>query len=220
MRIIAVGTAPDTCSQELPVAPGRGEVVPFREVQVLSKGEGDFELSTMPYRSGCPGRARDIFDVMTEQATRRKGGVVPFTAAQVEIARDYRDLCERIEGSGIKCSSTFSDHIGGQGKVDFMDAYMRDTERLALFRAAIGEGLAMETKRRVAANVAGIKVGDIQLREIGRKMITSTVLVDMVCIAEKPLSGVLEAHGWRATGKNRMTLRAALCAALGRMQGV
>ncbi|WP_107495561.1 hypothetical protein [Thalassobius sp. I31.1] len=220
LDLIATGTAPKECSRELPVAPARGQVVPFRESIVVPSGDEDFELVDAPYRAGCPGRARDIFDVMTAQATRRKGATAPFTALQVGTARDYRDLNERIAGAGVKCSKTFDDHVGGQGGGEFMDAFIRDKQRLSAFEAAIGEGVAMETRRRRAAHVKGVVIGDVQLRAIERKIITTQRLVDMVCIEEKPLGAVLKLHGWCSGGKNIITLRAALCAALSRMQGI
>lgn len=209
---------PDDCSPEIIAAPARGALSPFREGYWHDTDRGG-EWRNVPYRSGCPGRTRDIFDTMTDQATRR-GGDAPFTAAQVGAARDYRDLHEAVQSAGVKCSSTFDDKVRGQGRVDFMDAYIRDSERLGLFVRAIGDGVAKDTKRKVPVIEGAVKVGDVQLRQIGRRLITVRRLVDDVCIGERALSDVLVAHCWRSTGKNRMALRAALCAALGRMQGI
>ena len=217
-QLVAAGTAPVECSPEIIPAPARGSMASFREGYWHDTDMGG-EWRHVPYRSGCPGRTRDIFDTMTDQALRRGGGA-PFTAAQVGAARDYRALNEAVQSAGVKCSSTFDDKVRGQGRVDFMDAYIRDSERLGLFVRAIGDGVAKDTKRKVPAIEGAVKVGDVQLRRIGRRLITVRRLVDDVCISERTLSDVLEAHSWRATGKNRMTLRAALCAALGRMQGI
>lgn len=216
--VLASAALPDGCSREIPVAPGRGAVDEFREGYWRDK-EGKSEWRDVPYRAGCPGRARDIFDVMTDQATRR-GGPSPFTAGQVGAARDYRALHERVHSSGVKCSSAFDLRTGSGGRIDFMDAYMADTRLLAGFHSAIGGGLAKDIKRNVPATVGKVVIGDVQLRRVGRTIITVRCLVDEVCIKERALSAVLEAHGWRATGKNRTTLRSALCAALGRMQGI
>ncbi|MCP3969247.1 MAG: hypothetical protein GY717_02785 [Rhodobacteraceae bacterium] len=127
-------------------------------------------------------------------------------------ARDYRALHERVQCAGVKCSRAFDVQIGGQGQgqVDFMDAYIRDTERLAMFRRAIGDGVAMSVRQDGAHN----------MDRGSRWSVTDTRLVEMVCIGDKPLSAVLKAHGWSLAGKNRKTLRAALCAALERMQGI
>lgn len=199
-------------------APGRAPLKPFKEGYWHGDDEKG-EWREIPYRSGCPGRTRDIFDSMTDQATRR-GGDAPFTAAQVGAGRDYRDLHEAVQSAGVKCSSTFDDKVRGQGRVDFMDAYIRDSDRLGLFVRAIGGGVAKDTKRKVPAIEGTVKIGEVQLRQIDRRLITVRSLVDDVCLADKSLSTILVDYGWRATGKNRMSLRAALCAALGRMQGI
>ncbi len=199
---------PDGCSREIPVAPARGPVVEFRELRSMPRGDG-FVLVEAPYRAGCPGRARDIFDTMTDQTTRR-GGEPPFTKAQVGAARDYRALHERVQCAGVKCSRAFDVQIGGQGRVDFMDAYIRDTERLAMFQRAIGDGVAMSV-RQDGANT---------MDRGSRWSVTDTRLVEMVCIGDKPLSAVLKAHGWPGSSRNIKHLRAALCASLGHMQGI
>lgn len=206
-RIDAVKIAaasPAGVSREVLAAPARGPVAPFRESVVLPAGDDGFEVVDAPYRSGCPGRARDVFDVMVDQALR-SGGAAPFTAGQVGAARDYRAVYERVQSSGMKLSSVGVDRTGGQGRVDFMDAYMRDSERLSGFRAAIGDGVALSPKHRSASVV--------------RRAIMVRELVDAVCIRERALSAVLTAHGWKVSGKARNDLRAALCAALGRMRG-
>ncbi len=217
-RLMDLGTAPDGCSAGIITAPARGPLAPFREGYWHDTDSGG-EWRHVPYRSGCPGQVRDIFDTMTDQATRR-GGDVPFTAAQVGAGRDYRALHERVQSAGVKCSRVFDVQTDGQGDTDFMVAYMRDTERLDMFHEAIGDGVAKDTKRKVPALEGSVRIGDVQLRQIGRRLITVRRLVDGVCIGERALSDVLEAHSWRATGKNRKALQEALCAALGRMQGI
>ncbi|QBF32158.1 hypothetical protein [Thalassococcus sp. S3] len=209
---------PEACSDEIVPAPARGALSAFREGYWHEK-DGKTEWREVPYRSGCPGRTRDIFDTMTDQAMRR-GGKAPFTTAQVGAARDYRALHERVQSAGIRCSRAFDLQAGGHGNADFMEAYATDTRRLAMFHDAIGDGVAKDTKRKVPAMEGTVKVGRVQLRQIGRELITARRLVDDVCIRERALSEVLRAHGWRATGKNRSSLKAALCAALGRMQGI
>ena len=201
-------TVPSECSSEIIAAPARGPLLPYRE-GYWHERDGQSEWRQMPYRSGCPGQIRDIFDTMAEQAMRR-GGSSPFTAGQVGAARDYRALHERVQTAGVKCSKVFDVQTGGQGDFDFMIAYMRDTKRLAMFTNAIGAGQAMSVRL----------VGAHSLDRGTRQSVTAATLIEMVCIGQKALSCVLKAHGWSASSKNIKSIRAALCAALGRMQGI
>ena len=216
--IKALSGSPDGCSSEIITAPARGPVAQFREGYWHEK-DGRGEWRHVPYRSGCPGQARDIFDIMTDQATRR-GADAPFTAAQVGAARDYRALHERVQSAGVKCSKAFDVQSGGQGRVDFMVAYIRDTERLAMFHDAIGSVIAKDMKRVSRDRAQRVIITDDILAQVDKRIITVRTLVDDVCIKERALSDVLDAHGWSVTGKNRKALRDALCAALGRMQGI
>lgn len=217
--LLAGSTAPERCSAEILPAPPRGRVAEFRETRILPQGD-DFRVVEAPYKAGYAGRCRDVFDVMTDYLTRR-GGEPPFTLAQVDAGRAYRALHERVASAGVKCSGAFQvERSGRSGKVDFMDAYIRDVERLDDLRNAIGAGVAKETRERREATAGKVRIGDVELRRIGRKLITVRALVDAVCLSERSLSAVLEAHGWRATGKNRKALLASLRAALERMRGI
>lgn len=206
--LLVNATPPVGCSGEVPIAPARGAVLPYRELRVLPTADG-VDAVEAPYRAGCPARPRDVFDTMIDQGTRR-GGSVPFTSGQLGAARDYGALFEKVHGSGMKCSKAFEVERAGQGGVDFMDAYRRDTRRLAAFREAIGIDLALEV-RAVGAHIM----------DRGRRVsISDAVLVHTVCISQAPLSMVLKAHGWAASTKNTVALRAKLCAVLDRMQGI
>jgi hypothetical protein len=211
------GAVPDGVSKDIVAAPARGPVREFREGYWAGDGL-NAEWRTEPYRSGCAGKVRDIFDTMTDQATRR-GGKAPFDVVQVHVARQYRELNERVASAGIKCSRAFNPETRGTGKVDFMDAFMADTQILAWYHRQIGTGVAKNTKRNQEARQGDQVVGRIEVRLHGRKLITVRTLVDEVCIHEKALSAVLRAHGWRDTGKNVNGLRDALRAALTRMAG-
>ena len=217
-RVKAGAANPSDCSAEIITAPARGPLAPFREGYWHEK-DGQGEWRNIPYRSGCPGQARDIFDFMTDQATRR-GGDAPFTAAQVGAGRDYRALHERVQSAGVKSSKAFDVQTAGRGRVDFMDAYIRDTERLAMFHDAIGSVIAKDVKRVSSDRARRVIITDDILAQSDNRIITVRALVDDVCIKERALSDVLGAHGWSVTGKNRKALRGALCAALGRMQGI
>ena len=175
-RLMDLGTAPDGCSAEIPMAPARGPLVRFRE-GYWHETDGQVEWRQVPYRSGCAGRTQDVFDIMTDQTVRR-GGDAPFTVAQVGAGRDYRALHERVKSAGVKCSRAFDVQTIGQGGNDFMTSYMRDTKRLAMFHEAIGDGVAKDTRRKVAATCGSVKVGDVQLRQIDRRLITMRRLVD------------------------------------------
>ena len=206
-RLIDLGTPPDGCSAEIIPAPARGGMAAFREGYWHEKnGRGEWRY--VPYRAGCPGQARDIFDTMTDQATRR-GGAAPFTAAQVGAARDYRALYERVQAAGVQCSRAFDVKVGNRGG-DFLVGYMRDTKRLGLFRQAIGNGVALSVRLN----------GAHSMDRGTRRSIADAGLIELVCLAQKPLSAVLSAHGWSQSSKNIKALRDALCAVLGRMQGI
>lgn len=219
--LIADGTAPDACGPDVVrVAPARGKVRPYRPSVALPDGEGGHKLVDMGYRDRSAMICEDVFDTMTAQAKRR-GGCELFTRQQIGAGRDYRDIHEHVQAGGMKCSNVFDDQSGGGGgTTDFMDVYLRDSQRLTAFQQAIGGGVAKDIKRKVPVTEGKRVIGDIQLREVGRKLITTRRLVDLVCIGDTPISGVLAAHGWTRTGKNITTLRQALCAALDRMCAV
>lgn len=210
--------APDGVSDRVYTSPGRGKLRAFKETEVLPQGD-KYVTSEKTYRAGCGAIQEDVFDRMADQSKRAGFGTV-FTVHQVDAGRAYRDLHQRCASAGIKISSTFSMQAGGQGDVDFMDAYMADTQRLGWFYEAIGDGTAKDTKYKAAATEGKRYIGDVELRKIGRRLITVRTLVDSVCIKDQSLSDVLKAHGWRAAGKNRKTLRDALSVALWRMQGI
>jgi hypothetical protein len=130
--------------------------------------------------------------------------VPPFTHGQVQAARAYAALSERVAGSGVKCSSL--EAVSGSGGGDREVAILRDIGQLRALHARIGNGLAQEV-RRIRPN--GAKRKPIYVRR----------LVDMVCLGDVTLKGVLDAHGWAWTEKSSKGVRLALCAALDRMQG-
>lgn len=201
-RLLDRGAAPAACSSEIPVAPARGRVASFVEQRIMPKGDDDFEIVDMPYRSGTPGRVVDVFDVMADQSLRR-GAEPPFMVSHVYAARCYRDLHERVQAAGFRPSSAFDDVPRGGGGLDFMDVHMRRVARLEAYHRAIGDGEAMAA--------AG--------RGNGRA-ISSMQLVFMVCLGQQPLASVLSAHGWSSAGKNRGKLRDALRSILERMASI
>jgi hypothetical protein len=216
--VLAAAAVPAGVSDEITPAPAR-PVTRYRDATVVIE-DGKFQEIEKRYRAGGPGRERDVFDVMAEQAARR-GGKLWLDQRMIEIARDYRDLFERVESAGFVASFKPDAPFGGQGRGDFMDAYLRDKARLDRFHRAIGDGVAKKAKGKVQTSSGGrVRVSSYDLARIGRKPITVRGLVDNVCIAQQPLSACLEGYGWSASTKNRETLQAALCAALARMDGI
>ena len=197
-------------SDEVLLAPARGKMVACPQMTVLAVGAEDFVVAPERYRAGAPGRERDIFDDMTDRATRR-GGDKPFTVGQVAVGRAYRDFAQKVMAAGYKTSSTFDARVDG-GRVDFMNQYLRDVYRLGMFQRAIGSDVAL-SPRQMAVH---------SMDRGARRLITTRDLVDSICLREPKggLSAVLVAHHWSVSARNVKALRAALCAALERMQGV
>ena len=214
VQLIAEGTAPDECGPDVVrVAPARGRVTTYRPTISLPDGDGGHKLVDMGYRDRAAMVQEDVFDRMMDQARRRagsQGAALPFTHHQIGAARDYRALHERLASAGVKCSRAFDPEPAGQGGVEFMVAYTRDSERMAMIHRAIGTGVALSVRRHAAH---GMDRGS-------RRAILDRELVDMVCLRDMALSAVLKARGWAVKGSSVKALRAALCAALGRVQGV
>ena len=210
-------SVPSACSPEIHGAPARGPVVEWREQKFIARGD-DFVLVTAPYRAGCPGRARDVFDVMAEQAARRKGEPV-FTEGQVAAARDYRALFEKVQSAGVRGAQFDAEQrTDGRGG-SFMDAYLRDAARLRTFYRRIGEGVAKDVIYRTSEGGRAL-AGAVGSSALGRHRIMVRALVDQVCIGDLAVSEVLRGHGWRPTGKSIKHLREVLCGALERMRGI
>ncbi|WP_273687343.1 hypothetical protein [Ketogulonicigenium vulgare] len=155
-----------------------------------------------------PAHIADVFDVMRLQAERRGGDFV-LTHSQIAMARTYRDLVERHEAGGIKCSSAeASGGGGGGGSADSFTQARLDASRLiGTLRKRVGDGVAMEI-RRIRPSHRGT-----------RARISDRALVDQVCIMDQGISAVLRSHGWIVNGKTVAAATKALGAALDRMQG-
>ena len=204
-QLIEGGFAPVECGPDvIRIAPARGRVETFQPNVLLPDGKGGMKHVAMGYRDRSAMRQRDVFDVMADQA-QRAGGRAPFSPVEVGAGRDYRTLVERLSGAGYKGSAVFDDSRGGGGKVDVMDAHLQDVERLHRMQRAIGGGSALSVRRvRPSTRAGRIEVG-------------TRVLCDMVCLADSPLSAILQAHGWQKSSKATATLRDALSAALTRL---
>ncbi|WP_353472338.1 hypothetical protein PVT71_13675 [Salipiger sp. H15] len=235
-EIIATATPPRRCSPAIPVAPARKTVIAEVPRKAVMTESGPRVVRD---DEGLGDRARlgDAFDLMDDQARRRHRGVVaqarrthlercaeasaggwreptwqepryvpPFTSGQIAAARDYAALTERCNASGLKCSSLETTRTSSSGGGEREVAVLRDMERLHQFHRRIGDGLAKEVRR--------VRPGGVK-----RMAVRSRTLVDQVCLGGLSLTQVLQAHGWKVDAKSRDALRAALRAALNRMQG-
>ncbi|WP_320178111.1 hypothetical protein [Roseovarius pacificus] len=206
LRIEAVkarGHVPPECGDRIPHAPARGAIRVFEGVTLYPDGEDGWK----PAPSGHMGRktmARaDAFDVMEAKARKRL-----FSPGQKAMGRFYGALYEAHMSAGVQCASLEARvDRSGSGGGEFIDAVLRDRQRLDVLRARIGDGVAMRLrKQRPSARGSRVSIPDRRL-------------VDAVCIEGRTLSEVLSAAGWAVTGKARAALRAALCDALERMMG-
>ncbi|PIE15165.1 MAG: hypothetical protein CSA68_07385 [Rhodobacterales bacterium] len=206
-EVRAMGVVPSEVGPEIPVAPARGPVRMSEMMSAYPKGDNGFEMKAAGFLGRKTLQLADSFDVMAARAARHKKPA-PFTAAQVAMGRFYRDLVERHESAGVKCSSLESlSHRSGGGGSDFMDAVLRDRERIGVLRQRIGSGSAMVVRRRRSSD-KGRRVAIMDRR-----------LVDIVCLEDGTITDVLDKHGWGDDAKLRIALQQALAAVLDRMMG-
>lgn len=179
----AAGHVPPECGPEIPEAPARGAFRVFQPQQLYPVGAEGYSSKPAGYRGRSAIQRADAFDVMAAKAARHRKPS-PFSPGQVQMGRHYRDLVERYESAGIKCSSFESLGGGGGQGGGFIDAVLRDREEIDRLRRRIGTGSAMVV-RRIRPSKRGSRVA-----------ITDRRVVDMVCLEDKTLSVVLRDHGW------------------------
>lgn len=210
--MMRAATPPAECGGDIPVAPARGafrvvtplELVPGSEARVRQSGyRGPGEAAP---RAGVV--LADVFDRMARDAARA-GAPEPFSAGQVAAARRYRDLVERHEAGGVKCSSLEARAGGSSRGGDVADARLIEGREIEAMRRRVGTGVALAVRRLRPSARGGASTG----------IITDRALVDAVCLQGLSLSAVLRAHGWSCYGGHREALRTALAGALDRMQG-
>lgn len=178
-------------------------VVGYVPQVMLPDGAGGWRAEAMGYKGKGAVRVADVWDVMSDQSGRAGGGAL-FTVGQVEIARAYAAVTERVASGGVKLSSLGAGG-GGVAARDFMDLYAADCELLRMMHRRIGAGVSLHV-RRVRPSERG-----------SRWNIRDRALVDMVCLGGRTLGDVLQAHGWAVYDGSRRAARAALCGALDRM---
>lgn len=218
--MIASATPPEICGPDMPISPARGAFAVFQPRRLASASGGmsvaDGYRGTGEDRPRWALRDADVFDRMEADARRRHERssepdapfVPPLSPGQVAMGRLYRDLVEDHDGKGMKCGSLEGSR-GGGGSGAFIDTFVAQGIAIEKIRARIGHGVAMEV-RRVRPSRRG---------SAAKGIIMDRALVDMVCLGDKSLSDVLAGHGWAKQTKHLASLRAALCAALDRMQG-
>lgn len=199
----AAGHVPSDCGPEIPEAPARGAIRVFEGVMLYPDGEDGWKAAPSGHMGRKTMQRADAFDVMEGQARKRL-----FTLGQKAMGRYYAALFEAHATAGMQCASLEArvDRSGGGGG-EFIDAVLRDRQRLDVLRKRIGTGQAMVLrKQRPSARGSRISITDRRL-------------VDAVCIEGRTLSDVLRAHGWAVASKHRDLLRQALCEVLDRMMG-
>ena len=206
--VLAAGMAPTECGPEMPVAPARGKVVTFQPLQILPDGEDGYKQVELGFAGRSAMREEDVFDRMNNQVRRKKGDLV-FPTGLIEVARDYREITQRVLAGNVKCSKIEGNRGGGTDR-DFMDRYMEDSEQLRRLHKAIGPGWAMQVRRQAA----------LQMDRGQRRSISDRELVDFVVLKDRDISSVLSGFGWSVKGKSRKVLKLALWLTLERMVGI
>lgn len=201
------GFVPADVGPEIPMAPARGPVRMMDLMAAYPKGEDGFEFKPAGHKGRKTLQRADSFDVMTAKAARHRRPA-PFSPAQVAMGRFYRDLVEKHECAGVKCSSleSLSQRGGGSGS-DWIDAVLRDRDRIDVLRRRIGSGSAMVVRRvRPSARASRVTIMDRRL-------------VDIVCLEDGTISDVLRAHGWAIKADLVRALTQTLGDVLDRMMG-
>ena len=213
--IVAAATAPDECGPDIIPAPARrarGACVVIPHVSMVpsgldQRGLQKWDAAPSGYGHRASIRQADVFDRML-RAARVARRPAPLTPGQIAVARLYRDLVERHDAGGIRCSDL--DRASGSGAGgDFMDAYLAEGREIEAIRRRIGGGASLAI-RRIRPSARG---------GAARRAILDRALVDMVCLGDCTLSEVLRAHGWAKSTSNLDAAREALSGALDRMIG-
>ena len=192
-------------SMEVPVAPARGQTVVLQiPVAVMTPNGTRVHVSTND--GNHPVRARHVLETPDEDARPSAQPLV--NALQLETARAYATLHERVQSAGIRCSSIEALSQGSAGGGSFIDAVIADSQMLRFIEAAVGPDMVL-IPRNAQAHA-----------DRRRGAVPVLTLVRMVCIEGHSLSAVLHRHGWSRKGGHRDTMRTVLCAALDRMQRV
>lgn len=200
------GRVPVVCDRDaIPVAAARGPVLLFHPRETVISEAGNVVTQKAGRFAGM--MVQDAFLKAEVQAMKRKQPA-PFTAGQIGVGREYRNLFDRCASSGLKLSQVDGSG-GGGGAGGVSEAILADMQALRRLQKRIGTGTAMAVRRVRPSQRGGARA----------RIITDQSLVHAFCVDCETLSGVLVAHGWSDYSGNKKTLHRALCAALDRMRG-
>ncbi|MBU2868964.1 hypothetical protein [Pacificibacter marinus] len=217
-KIKAAGAAPAQCGPEVPNAPARG-AVRISDPKELVPGTTDkYQHAGWQKRSVL--HRCDVFDKMHGQALKAHAKVKaknkdavftePFNAGQVSIARHYAALNEGLQSGDMRGTSYGERVSGGGDGTDAVVLRLAARQEFEALERKVGRGVAMPM-RKVRPSKRG--AGGVS------KMITDLDAVRAVCLLGLSLSEILRKYGWTVSSRNSAALRAALRAALDRMQG-
>ncbi|WP_406870462.1 hypothetical protein ABEB22_12620 [Thioclava sp. 'Guangxiensis'] len=205
MRSAAI--VPGECGSEIIAAPARGAFAVFTPREMHLGADGKWAAQESGYQGRKAMRSVDVFDRMGADAAKRKKAA-PLSKGQILVGRYYRDLVERHDAGGMRCTSLEATQGGAAGSGNcFMDDFVAEGRAIERMRSRIGTGVAMAV-RRVRPSARGVAA----------RTITDRALVDAVCLSDMTLSQVLVQFGWCSDGKNRRAMRMALSEALERMR--
>lgn len=186
-------------------APARGPVLLFHPREAVISEAGNVVTQKAGRFAGM--LVQDAFLKAEVQAVKRKQPP-PFTAGQIGVGREYRNLFDRCASSGLKLSKVDGSG-GGGGAGGVSEAVLADMQALRWLQKRIGTGTAMAVRRVRPSRRGGASA----------RIITDLSLVHAFCVDCETLSGVLTAHGWSDYAGNKKVLHRALRAALDRMRG-
>ena len=199
---------PDDCGEAIvDIAPARGAVQRFQSTVTTITTAGQIQRRPVGHEGRNALRRADAFDVMQQQAARRRPDGPPlFTAIQIGTGRSYASLYERCTAAGVRCSSVEALGQGGSGQGSFIDALIHDHRRLATFELAIGSGIVLAPR------------GARAHADHGRQALRVSDVVRGVCISGLTISQLLQSFGWSRSPTFTKETMGALCAALDRMR--
>lgn len=152
-------------------------------------------------------RRTDAFDRMIRAAIARNT-TCGLHIGHINTGRHYRTVIELVQSTSARSCLDLSPG-GGGGVADVGGAILDARRWVATYQRRIGEGMALEVRRRTARP---------------RHPITRRDLVDLVCLGDLQPSAIAIRHGWvKSNGKAQdhavQHLTRALAAALDAMMG-
>lgn len=199
--LLAKASPPPICSTAIPVAPARGAMAVFRDVETVMTPNGPRQrLADIP--TGAAARVASALDLIELAARGRERGAL-FTPAQHAAAAEYEALFERVNSGRVKCSSLQAGAGGGAGTV--IDAIVDDIARLRAMDARIGRAPVLSPRDATAMP--------------GRSSVRTNDLMRWAIVGRKPLSRLLLARGWACQSRYLKTLRTGLAGVLDAIYG-